>query len=225
MKKEKGKVNQRIENPKKALDSCFLVVCLPEGLRFVTDELEELVACLGLVEGASEVAGGGDGTLLLDTAHLHAHVLGLDYDHHSQGLKGFLYGFAYLQRHAFLHLQAMAVAVDHAGYLGEACDVAVGDVSHMGFAVEGYHVVLAEGVEVDVLDDDHLAVVFLELGLIEYLDGVFVVASCEVGHSFCHTDGCLLQSFALRVFTDEGEQLTHPLLNIRQLLVVHRHRH
>ena len=191
----------------------------------MTDELEELVARLGLVEGASEVAGGGDRTLLLHATHLHAHVLGLDNDHHTQGLEGLLYGFAYLQRHAFLHLQAMAVAVNDAGYLGQACDVSVGDVGHMGLAVEGQHVVLAKGVEVDVLDDDHLAVVFLELGLIEYLYGIFVVATCEVGHSFCHTEGGLQQAFALGVFTDEGEQLAHPLLNIRQLLVVHRHRH
>ena len=54
------------------------------------DEVHKLFTCLGLIEGTGEVAGRGDGVLLLHTAHLHAHVLGFDDYHDTQRVEGLL---------------------------------------------------------------------------------------------------------------------------------------
>ena len=67
---------------------------------------------------------------------------------------------------------------------------------------------LTERVEVNVLDDDHLAVVLLELGRIEYGAGVHTISSCQGLHGFGHTLGCLHQSFALGIFAQQSEYLT-----------------
>ena len=99
-------------------------------------EVHELLSCLSLVEGTTEVAGGGDGVLLLDASHLHAHVLGFYHDHHTEGFQGVLNAVLDLLCHTLLHLQAVGIDVHHTGYLRESCDIAVGDIGHMGLAVE-----------------------------------------------------------------------------------------
>ena len=45
-------------------------------------------------------------------------MLSFDDHHHSQRMKGFVNTLPYLHGHAFLHLQAVAVAVYDASYLG-----------------------------------------------------------------------------------------------------------
>ena len=83
-------------------------------------------------------------------------MAGFDDDHHAQGLERLLDAVFDLLRHTLLHLKAVGVDIDYAGYLRQSGDVAVRDVGHVGLAVEGQHVVLAEGEKVDILDDDHL---------------------------------------------------------------------
>lgn len=61
-----------------------------------------------LVECPAEVAGGGDAALLLHATHLHAHVLGLYYYHHSLGMQSLLYSLADLLGQALLQLKAVA---------------------------------------------------------------------------------------------------------------------
>ena len=92
-------------------------------------------------------------------------MTGFDHYHHAQGLECLLDAFLDLKRHALLHLQTVAVDIDYAGNFREPRDVAVGDIGHMHLAVKGYHVVFAEREEIDVFDDNHLRVVFLEESL------------------------------------------------------------
>ena len=87
-------------------------------------------------------------------------MLGLDDDHHAERVEGLLDALLDLEREALLNLEAVGEDVDHAGDLAQARDVAAGDVGHVHLTEEGQDVVLAEGEEVDVLDDDHLLVVF-----------------------------------------------------------------
>ena len=156
-----------------------------------------------MVEGSAEVAGGGDAVLFFHATHLHAHVTGFDNNHDTQGFQGLLDGFLDLKGHALLHLQAMTVDVDYTGYLGESGDVAVGDVGHVYLTIEGQHVVFAEREEVDVLNDDHLTVVFLEQRIGQYLMSVHAIASGEHLHGLGHAQGCLLQPFAGGVFAKQ----------------------
>ena len=98
------------------LAKIFTFYCLyPFALS--AQQVHELLAGLCLVECAGEVARGGYGVLLLHSAHLHAHVFRLNHHHYAERLECFLYAVLYLQRHAFLHLQAVAVYVYHAGNL------------------------------------------------------------------------------------------------------------
>ena len=85
------------------------------ALAFSAQQVHKLLAGFGLVERSGEVARGGYGILFLHSAHLHTHVFCLDYHHYAERLKRFLYAVLYLQRHAFLHLEAVAVYVNHAG--------------------------------------------------------------------------------------------------------------
>ena len=99
--------------------------------------------CLSLVESAAEVTRGSDGGLFLHSSHLHAHVLCLDHDHHTERMEGVLYAVLYLLRQTLLHLKSMTVDINHPCYLREACDVSVRYVCHMHLAVERQHVMLA----------------------------------------------------------------------------------
>ena len=137
----------------------------PDSLQFTpSNQVHEFLPRLGLVEAPGEIGSGGDGILLLHPAHLHAHVSRLDNHHYAQGIKSFLNALFDLQGHAFLHLKAMRKDIHHTGNLAQAGDVSVGDIGHVCFAIEGKHVVLAEGEEINVLHDDHLVVIFLESG-------------------------------------------------------------
>ena len=74
-------------------------------MQFHTNDVHEFLAGLGVFhEGAGEIGGGGDGVLLLDTAHGHAHVLGLDDDGDAKGIEGFLYAILDLLSEALLNL-------------------------------------------------------------------------------------------------------------------------
>ena len=64
------------------------------------DEVHELLAGLDLLEDTGEVARRGERVLLLHAAHLHAHVLGLDDDHHAERVEGLLYALLDLEREA-----------------------------------------------------------------------------------------------------------------------------
>lgn len=55
------------------------------------------------------------------------------------------------------------------GQLGEAENFAVGQVTDGHFADEGDQVVLAHGEHFDILDKDHLVVILVENGAIQYL--------------------------------------------------------
>ena len=81
------------------------------------NQVHEFLACLGLIEGTAEVAGGGDAVLLLHTTHLHTHVASLYDNHHAEGMECLFDALLNLECHALLHLQTMTVDIDYAGYL------------------------------------------------------------------------------------------------------------
>ena len=130
------------------------------------------------------------------------------YHHHDpHGVESLLDAVLDLLGHALLHLETVAVDVHHAGNLTQAGDASRGDIGHMSLAVERQHVVLAHREEVDVLDDDHLVVRLFEECVGKHLVRVLAIASCEHLHGLGHTHGCLYQSLALRVFSEESQHL------------------
>ncbi len=85
----------------------------------------------------------------------------------------------------------------------------------MGPAEEGKHMVLTHGVHVNILDNDHLLVFFLEFGSINDIARIVAVSHRHVMKGLCHPDRCLFKTFPLGVFT---KQLQDPVINGCQLL-------
>lgn len=165
------------------------------------DELHELLARLGLAEGPRKVAGRGVGILLLYPTHLHAHMLRLDDDDDPKGIECRLDAVLDLHREALLHLQTTSEDVHDTWQLAQPRDVAIRDIADMHLPEEGEHVVLTEGIEVNILDDDHLPVVLFEHSRSEDLVGRLGHALGEEAHSLAHTLGGLYEAFTLGVFT------------------------
>jgi hypothetical protein len=72
--------------------------------------------------------------------------------------------------------------LDQTRDLREAHDLAVRDVRHVDPAEEGQHMMLAQAVEVGVLDEDHLVVADVEEGVVEDVDRILFVALRQEAH-------------------------------------------
>ena len=95
-------------------------------------------------------------------AHHGAQVGRLEDDADPLRLQPFLQELGDLLGEAFLDLEPARVHLDDARDLREPDHAAARDVGDRGGPEERQQVVLAERVERDVLDDDHLAVVDIE---------------------------------------------------------------
>lgn len=71
----------------------------------VPQQIHELLAGLGLVEGSAKIGCCGYGVLLLYTSHLHAKMLRLNDNHHTQRVERLLNTLLYLQCHSLLYLK------------------------------------------------------------------------------------------------------------------------
>ena len=128
----------------------------------VSQEIHELLAGLCLVECTAKIGCCGNGILLLHATHLHAHMLGLNNNHHTQRIQRLLDTLLYLQCQSFLHLQAARKDLHHTGNLTQSRNIAIGDICHMHFAKEWQNMVFAQRIEINILDYHHLTVIFLE---------------------------------------------------------------
>ena len=90
-----------------------------------------------LVEGTAEIACSGDTVLLLNAAHLHAHMLGLNDHHDTEGIQGGLDTVFDLGRKAFLYLKTTRIDIDDACDLTQAGDTTVRDIGHVHLSEEG----------------------------------------------------------------------------------------
>ena len=100
--------------------------------------------------------------LFLYTAHFHAKVFGGAEHNDSFCPDEALYGIGNLRRHAFLYLQTTCVGVDQTRKFAQTHYFAVGDVAYRHGSEERQDVVLAQGVELDVLHHHHLRAFVLE---------------------------------------------------------------
>lgn len=92
----------------------FMPALWQKGLFVVSDEIHEFLAGFRLVEGATEIAGGGDAVLFFHATHLHAQMACLNHDHHAKGMECAVDAVFDLLCHALLHLQPMTEDVDDA---------------------------------------------------------------------------------------------------------------
>ena len=87
---------------------------------------------------------------------------------------------------------------------------------------KGQHMVLAERVEINILDYDHLLVVLLEEGGAEYGIGVFVVALSQELHGVTHAVRGAEQSLAFGILTDECDEGGYMFFNSLGLIRIRR---
>ena len=126
-------------------------------------------------EAASEGGDVHDGAGFFGAADGHAGVGGFEDAGDALGLEFVHECVGDLGGEAFLDLGSAGVAVDEAGEFGEADDFTVGEVGDVCAAGEGEEVVFAEGVELDVFEEDDFVVAFVEDGF-EVGAGVFAEA-------------------------------------------------
>lgn len=173
----------------------------------MTNQVEEFLAFFDVFKHTCVVHSLCDRALLLNAPHLDAHVLGLDHHDGAEWAEGLLKAVTNLLGQVFLYLQAMREDVHHAWYLAETYNVAIGDISHVNLAEEGKDVVLAERVELDVLDHNHLVVVLMEHGRFEGGNRIHRIALGKFEECACQPFRCALQSFSCGVFADGFEVL------------------
>lgn len=108
------------------------------------DEVEELVSgpCV-LQENTRESGCGGDCIRFFYAPELHAGVVSLDDDCHSEWVQCILDAVSYLHGETLLYLQSACEGLDDTSNLAEAGDLAVRDVGDVSLANERHHVVLA----------------------------------------------------------------------------------
>jgi hypothetical protein len=115
--------------------------------------------------------------------------------------KGFHQRIGDLGGETFLDLRPSGVSLDKSCELTEADDFAVGEVGDVRLAGEGEQMMLAEGMELDVAEEDDFVVALVEDGL-EVKVGVLL----EAGHQFAVRSGDAVgsfeESFAIGIFAD-----------------------
>ena len=110
------------------------------------------------LERACKGRGNRCRALLLDAAHRHAHVLGLDHHRHAARMQGVVDRMGDLRGHGFLGLKPAAENFDHAGNLRQAQNLAVGKIGNMCLANDRHHVVFAMREERNILDQNDVVI-------------------------------------------------------------------
>ena len=108
--------------------------------------------------------------------------------------------------HALLQLQPVREDADQARDLAQADHLPSRQVAHVAGAEKRQHVVLAKAVEGDVLDHDHLVVVLVEHRVGDDVFGAQSVAVGELAQRLRHSLRRRLQTLALRVLAQLGQQ-------------------
>src|ERR1035437_1745966 len=168
---------------------------------------------LGAPEGPEHTARDHRSTALLHATHGQTEVLCF-YDYaHPVGVQTILEEVGDLLGHSLLDLQPAGVHLHHARDLGQADYAATRQITHRGGPEERQHVVLAQRVERDALDDDHLAVADIEYGAVDQPVRVNAVADREFEPHPMHTFRRAEQAFALRVLADLSQNVSDGMLD------------
>src|SRR5712692_7215863 len=170
------------------------------------DQLQELGAgaCV-LAEGAEHAGRDHLTPWLLHAAHLQAQVPSLDHDSHSPGRDRLVQSLRDLVGHALLQLQAVGEGADDARNLAQADDLPLRQIADVAAAEERQHVVLAQAVERDVLDEHHLVVVLVEYSAGDDLRGTDPVPISQLSQRSRDANRGPLQALPRRVLAQLGE--------------------
>ena len=157
-----------------------------------------------------QLAGGGPGVALSDAAVAHTEVPGLDNHRDALRLKRLLNGVRDLGSEFLLDLEPFREDLDDSCEFGKSDDFSAGNVGHVGLPDERHHVVLAVALNIHVLEEDQLVVVFdFTKGPGQWFKRVGVVAPIVFVHRLDDPFGGVEQAFSLWIFTDKPEEGFH----------------
>jgi hypothetical protein len=190
------------------LKNCFGLSAVPD-LSFLllslvnADEVEELVARLGLaLETAENAAGNGAGGGLFDAAHHHAQVARLHDHGDTLGLEDFHDSVGDFLGQTLLDLKTAGKHLGDSGELGKADDGLVGDVTDVHLAGEWYEMVFAERKDFNVLDNDHLAVSFSEQRVVDNVFNVDLVSFGQEQKGLGVARRCIEKTLSIGILAD-----------------------
>src|SRR5438034_6771508 len=157
-------------------------------------------------EGAEHAGRDHPPARRLHAAHLHAEMPRLHDDADAPWFQGAVQSLGDRLRHLLLELEPVRVDLDQAGDLAQAYHLAFRQVPDVDVAEEGQHVVLAEAVEGDVFDDDHLVVVLVEDRVSHDILRLDALAISQLAHRPRHSLWCRGQSLATWVLPALDQQ-------------------
>ena len=145
-------------------------------------------------------------------------MAGLNHHSDSPGLNQFHDGLGYLHGQILLVLQAPREDFRDASHLRQAEHFAFGKIADVAYAIEGEHVVFAQGVDLDVADDDHLVHRRLENGSAYRLFDGLGVSFGEKPVGFVRPPGGVHQPLSVRVFAQPLDELFEKILHVLTIL-------
>src|SRR5580704_12464249 len=108
-----------------------------------------------------------------------------------------------LRRQPLLHLQPPRVYFHQSRQLREPDDLPIGQIRDMRLAHEGEHVMLAQGIEIQILAQDHFLVVFFaEQRAVDRFLGILRIAAGQELVRLGDAGGSAFEPLAIRVFAD-----------------------
>lgn len=123
-------------------------------------------------------------------------MLGFNNNANAESTSDLFNGIGDLGGEVFLYLQAPGVHIDNASNFRQANDFAVGNIGNVTNTDKGQQVVLTQGVELNVFDDNHLAGITGEEGVVDHLIKIEMVALGEKFKGFGGALGCINQAGA-----------------------------
>ena len=153
-------------------------------------------------------------------AHRHAQVRPLHHDRHAERRDLLEDGVGNLVREPLLHLQPAAEHLDEPRNLAQADHLVARNVGDVALAEKRQQMMLAQAVEVDVLDDDHLAVVDGEQRVVDHRVDVRLVSAGEKLERLFDPLRRVDQPLALRILAELRQQPPDQILH-RPIVSLH----
>lgn len=184
-----------------------------EGLlnAVLADQGQELLSGLGLVTEATKHRRGDClASWFLHSTHHHAKVASLHDDGDTEGIEQLLHSQSNLLGQTLLNLKTTTEHLCQTRNLAQSNHLSVlWDITNMDLAGERDHVVLTEGENVNVLDNNHLVVILLEERLIHKVGDTLLVTLGEEHESLGITLGSLEETLAVGILSNALQNRTN----------------
>src|SRR6516165_6080641 len=135
--------------------------------------------------------------LLLNSAHHHAQMSRFDHNAHALGSDCTVNRISDLRCESLLYLQSTSKDVHQARNFAESNYFSIRDIRDVDLAEERQKVVFAQTEHLNILDDHHLVVSYVEHRAQQNLLRVLLVALGQILHRSFHTFGSIQESITL----------------------------